>query len=130
MSMCSDFLQGNIETLSQKCDNEMERVVDVVILSQCKKEIDEFPLEVREELLDAISDLRAGVILSMPISRKMEGMGVGVFELRFKDRSGIYRVIYFVKKGDAIYLIHGFMKKTNRTPQKHIEVSIQRIKRL
>ena len=34
----------------------------------------------------------------MPISRKMEGMGAGVLELRFKERSGIYRVIYFIKK--------------------------------
>ena len=103
--------------------------MDIVVLPQCKKEIDEFPLKVREGLLDAISDLKAGVILSMPISRKMEGMGAGVFELRFKERSGIYRVIYFIKKGDAIYLIHGFQKKTNKTPQKNIEVSVQRIKR-
>lgn len=103
--------------------------MDIVILPQCKKEIDEFPLRVREELLDAISDLRAGVILSMPVSRKMMGMGAGVFELRFKERSGIYRIIYYVKKGDAIFLIHGFQKKTNKTPQKNIEVSVQRIKR-
>ena len=103
--------------------------MDVVILPQCKKEIDEFPLKVREELLDAISDLRASVIISMPVSRKMVGIGAGVFELRFKERSGIYRIIYFVKKGDAIYLIHGFQKKSNKTPKKNIEVSIQRIKR-
>ena len=49
--------------------------MDIVVLPQCKKEVDEFPLKVREVLLDAISDLKAGVILSMPISRKMEGMG-------------------------------------------------------
>jgi phage-related protein len=123
------FYNG-IEKVSQKCDNAKGEIVDVVILSQCKREIDEFPLEVKEELLDAISDLKAGVLLSMPLSRKMEGMGAGVFELRFKERSGIYRVIYLVKKGDAIYLIHGFQKKTNKTPKKNIEVSIQRIKRL
>jgi phage-related protein len=119
-----------VELLSQKCDNSKgDGLMDIVVLPQCKKEIDEFPLKVREDLLDAISDLKAGVILSMPLSRKMEGMGVGVFELRFKERSGIYRVIYFIKKSDAIYLIHGFQKKTNKTPQRNIEVSLQRIKR-
>lgn len=104
--------------------------MDVVVLPQCRKEIDEFPLKVKEELVDAIADLQAGVILAMPLSRKMDGMGAGVYELRFKERSGIYRIIYFVKKGDAIYLVHGFQKKTNKTSQRDIEVSIQRIKRL
>jgi phage-related protein len=55
-------------------------------------------MEVKEELLDTISDLKAGILLSMPLSRKIDNMGAGVFELRFKDRSGIYRVIYFVKR--------------------------------
>ncbi|MBI2519536.1 MAG: type II toxin-antitoxin system RelE/ParE family toxin [Bdellovibrio sp.] len=31
---------------------------------------------------------------------------------------------------DGIYLVHAFQKKTNKTPQRDIEVSIQRIKRL
>ena len=101
----------------------------IVILSQCKKEIDKFPLAVKEELLDSISDLSAGVILSMPLSQKMEGMGTGVYELRFKERSGIYRVIYFIKKNDAIYLIHAFQKKTNKTSLKNKNISILRIKR-
>ena len=104
--------------------------MDVVVLPQCQKEIEEFPQRVKEDLLDAVSDLKEGLLLSMPISRRMEGMGPGVFELRFRERAGIFRVIYFVKKGDAIYLIHGFQKKNNKTPQKNIEVSIQRIKRL
>ncbi|HAZ13368.1 MAG TPA: hypothetical protein DCY86_11305 [Bdellovibrionales bacterium] len=42
----------------------------------------------------------------------------------------MYRVIYFIKKGDVIFLVHGFQKKTNKTSQRDIEVSIQRIKRL
>lgn len=103
--------------------------MDIVILPQCKREIDDFPLSVREELLDAISDLKAGILLTMPLSKKMEGMGPGIFELRFKERSGIYRVLYYIKKGDAIYLVHGFQKKTQKTPQKNIDVSLQRIKR-
>lgn len=104
--------------------------MDIVVLPQCRKEIEEFPLKVREELLDTMSDLKEGVLLSMPVSRKMEGMGPGVFELRFKDRTGIFRVIYFIKKDDAIYLIHGFQKKANKTPRRNIDVALQRIKRL
>ncbi len=104
--------------------------MEVVVLNSCLKEIQEFPDSVREDLFEAINDLKMNVRLSMPLSRKMEGMGHGVFELRFKDRDGIYRVIYNIKKTDAIYLIHGFQKKSNQTPRKNIEVANLRIKRL
>lgn len=104
--------------------------MDIVVLPQCGREIEEFPLKVREELIDAINDLKEGVLLSMPVSRKMDGMGTGVFELRFKDRMGIFRVIYFIKKDDAIYPVHGFQKKTNKTPRRNIDVALKRIKRL
>ncbi len=104
--------------------------MDVLILNSCSKEIEDFPEVIKVDLFEAINDLKSGLTLSMPLSRRMEGMGPGVFELRLKDRSGIYRVIYFFKKGDAIYLVHGFQKKTNKTPQKNIDVALMRIKRL
>lgn len=104
-------------------------MLNVIILPQCRKEIEDFPLSIREALLDAISDLSAGVLLTMPLSKKLESAGNKIFELRFKERSGIYRVIYYIKKKEAIYLVHGFQKKTQKTPKKNIEVSLQRIKR-
>jgi len=104
--------------------------VDIVVLSQCKRELDEFPGKIKEDLLDALRDLREGLSLAMPLSKRMVGMGEGIFELRFREISGIYRVIYLIKKNDAIYLVHGFKKKTNKTPRKNIEVALQRIKRI
>ena len=104
--------------------------MDIVVLPQCRKEIEFFPDSVKEDLLDAISDLRSGVVLTMPISRRMMGLPPNIFELRFCDRAGIFRVIYYIKKGDAIYLIHAFQKKSNKTSRQDIEVSLTRIKRL
>lgn len=104
--------------------------MDIVVLSQCRRELDEFPEKVKEDIFDTLRDLREGLRLSMPLSRKMVGMGEGVFELRFREISGIYRVIYLIKKMDAIYLVHGFKKKTNKTPRKNIEVALLRIKRI
>lgn len=70
-------------------------------LKQCQKEIEEFPEETREDLADMLARLDAGLMLSMPISRPMPSVGRGVHELRLKDRSGIYRVIYvLVRQGD------------------------------
>jgi phage-related protein len=107
-----------------------EIVVDVIVLDQCKKEIDDFPFEVKEDLFDTLRDLREGMQLTMPVSKRMLGMGPCVYELRFKDRSGIYRVIYLMKKNDAMYLVHGFKKKSNKTPIKNIETAIRRIKKI
>jgi len=102
--------------------------VDIVVLSQCRKEISEFPQKIKEELFDALRDLKEGLRLTSPLSKRMSGMGPGVFELRFKEVSGIFRVIYLMKQGDAIYLVHGFQKKATKTPRKNIQLALKRIK--
>jgi phage-related protein len=100
------------------------------ILKNSQKEIAEFPLEVREDLADSVARLQEGHMLSLPLSRPMPSIGSGVHELRFRDRSGIYRVIYvFIGPGN-IWLIHGFMKKTAQTPKKNIELAKRRLKEL
>lgn len=104
--------------------------MDVVVLPQCEAELKNFPKEVLGDLLDCVAKLRLGIKLSMPLSRTMPSLGKAIHELRLKDRSGQFRVIYFVKVGDAIYLVHAFRKKTQQTEQKEIKVSLQRIKRL
>jgi phage-related protein len=67
----------------------------IEILKQCHKEILDCPDEAREDLADAVTRLERGHVLSMPLSRPMPSIGKGVHELRLKDRSGVYRVIYF-----------------------------------
>lgn len=89
-----------------------------------------FSGKAKQDLFELIGDLSSGFSLSMPLSRKMIGMGKGVNELRLKDKDGIYRVIYFIKKKEGIYLIHAFKKKTQKTPQKNIDLAMKRIKRL
>lgn len=98
------------------------------ILKQCEKEIEIFPEEVREDLADAIARLEHGHTLSMPLSRPMPDIGKGVHELRFKDRSGIYRVIYVLVKSHGVYLLHGFKKTSQKTPLKNIKLAQKRLK--
>ena len=102
----------------------------IVVLSACEKEIKDFPKGIKLDLLELINDLSSGLVLSMPVSKRMESMGKGVYELRLKDSSGIYRVIYFIKKKDGVYLVHAFKKKTTKTPKKNIDLATKRIKRL
>ncbi len=51
-----------------------------------------------------------------------------LFEIRAKGRDGIARVFYFTYQSKTIVLLHGFMKKTARTPQREIEVALRRMK--
>jgi len=102
----------------------------IEILRACEKELRAFPDEVRGDLADALAQLDEGLNLSMPLSRPMPSIGPGVHELRFRDRSGIYRVVYWIRRHNEIWLVHAFKKKTQTAPSLNIEVAKQRIKRI
>ena len=100
----------------------------VNVLKQCRGELDDFPEDVRGDLADAIARLEMGHTLSMPLSRPMASIGKGVHELRFRDRSGVYRVIYYLAGAGMIYLLHAFMKKKHETPRQNIEIARKRLR--
>jgi phage-related protein len=51
-----------------------------------------------------------------------------LFEIRAKGRDGIARVFYFTHRSKTIVLLHGFTKKTAKTPQREIEAAVRRMK--
>jgi phage-related protein len=52
----------------------------------------------------------------------------GLFELRLKSREGIGRVFFGVLIDRRILMLHQFVKKTDNTPPKEIELALKRIK--
>ncbi len=99
----------------------------IALIKQCQKELQDWPEDIRGDLADAMSRLELGHTLAMPLSRPMPSIGLGVHELRFRDRSGIYRVIYYLSGKSRIWLLHAFQKKTQKTPQHHIEVAKKKL---
>lgn len=97
------------------------------ILERCRREFFEFPEEVRADLADALARLQEGHLLSMPLSRPMPSIGRGVHELRFRDRSGIYRVVYYLAGAGMIYVLHAFKKKTRETPWQNLSIAKKRL---
>jgi len=85
-------------------------------------------LEIRHKFFDAVSLLAQGRALAMPLSRNLSSIHPGLHELRLKDRTGQVRVFYFMKKQDAIYIVHGIRKKTRRIPDKDIQLMLKRLK--
>lgn len=68
-----------------------------------------------------------GMDLRLPHSR---AMGNGLFELRPKGKEGIARVFYCTLVGKRIVILHGFIKKTQNTPNKELELAIRRMKEI
>jgi len=66
----------------------------------------------------------------MPQSRAMKQLAPSAFELRVKDRDGIYRVFYVLFDEQRIFVPHAFTKKTQKTPPQEIETGIKRLRRL
>lgn len=46
--------------------------------------------------------------------KPMPSIGQGVCELRHKDVTGAFRVIYYAKLKDSVYILHAFQKKSKR----------------
>ena len=42
-------------------------------------------------------------------------VGAGVVEIRVRDAAGAFRLMYVAKFADAIYVLHVFQRKSQRT---------------
>lgn len=60
----------------------------------------------------------------------MPSVGKGVREIRVWLEAGTFRVIYLAKLKDAIYVLHCFQKKSEKTAANDIELARNRYKEL
>jgi len=66
-----------------------------------------------------------GPDLGMPHTR---AMGQGLFELRLKAADGIARVFYCTVVDRRIVMLHQFVKKTDKTPPRELDIARRRMK--
>jgi phage-related protein len=66
-----------------------------------------------------------GPDLRMPHSRTMGG---GLFELRPRGREGIGRALYCFVVGQQVVVLHAFVKKSQVTPQRDLDIARKRMK--
>ncbi len=60
----------------------------------------------------------------------MPSIGTGVHEIRLRDVSGAFRVIYVARFADAVYVLHCFQKKTQKTGKTDLDMAMQRYRKL
>lgn len=61
--------------------------------------------------------------------KPMPEIGLGVREIRIHTESE-YRIIYIAKFPEAVYILHAFVKKTQKTEKKDIDLAVKRLKEL
>jgi phage-related protein len=63
------------------------------------------------------------VLAQEPLVRHLEGK---LWELREESQTNIYRIIYVFHTGRRIVFLHGFQKKSQKTPHREIEIAASR----
>ena len=58
----------------------------------------------------------------------MPAVGKAVREIRVREQSGAYRVLYITMIGNNVYVLHAFSKKTQKTAQRDVALARTRLK--
>lgn len=91
-------------------------------------ELREFPIAAKREAGYQLDQVQRG---HEPDDWKpMSTVGAGVQEIRIRDVSGAFRVIYVAKFADAVYVLHCFQKKTAKTNPLDVDLASQRYRQL
>ena len=61
--------------------------------------------------------------------KPIDSVGAGVKEIRIRFEK-TYRVLYVAKFNEAVYVLHAFVKKTQKTSKKDIDLGADRYKAL
>jgi len=62
--------------------------------------------------------------------KPMNTVGQGVREIRIRDAAGAFRVLYVAKFEDAVYVLHCFQKKTQKTRKADLDLAGERYRDL
>lgn len=100
----------------------------VEFLGDSLDQLRSFPLAVRRDAGFQLDKVEHG--LEPDDWKPMTAIGSGVKEIRIRDVSGAFRVIYLAKLADAVYVLHCFQKKTQETSQQDMDIAKQRFKDL
>ena len=86
-----------------------------------RKWLKSLPAEGRERIGEDIKTVEFGWPIGMPVCRPM---GQGLYEVRTNlMQSRIARVLFYIDKRSRMGLLHGFIKKTGKTPNEDVALA-------
>ncbi len=86
-----------------------------------REDLISFPEAPRKEAGFQLSKVQAG--LEPDDWKPFDAVGRGTKEIRIKDATGIFRIMYVAKFDEAIYVLHCFQKKTEATSKKDKDIA-------
>jgi phage-related protein len=92
-----------------------------------RQSVKEFGLLARQRIGRQLGRVQDG--LEPEDWKPMPSIGLGVKEIRVRE-NGAYRLIYVAKFSEAIYVLHAFEKKSQKTPKLDIELARARFRAL
>jgi len=102
---------------------------DIIYVGHSHKVIASFPDKAKQHVLALLDGIRWGVMPLPTEFKYVSTVGKGVYELRVKLNTQ-YRVFYVTKFQEGIYVLHAFVKKTQKTSKKDIDIGAKRYKDL
>ena len=100
----------------------------VRFLGNSRRVLREFPKRARHAAGYQLERIQMGI--SAEDFKPMPSIGMGVEEIRIRDESRAYRVVYTARLAEAVYVIHAFEKKTRATSHRDIEIARERFQQL
>src|SRR5262249_49356723 len=96
----------------------------VYFVSSSREDMKQLPEDARETAGHQLFKVQQG---KEPDDWKpMPTVGLGVKEIRVRDESGAYRVLYLAKFEEAVYVLHVFEKRSEKTPKSDIQLAKSR----
>lgn len=87
--------------------------------------LDSLDDKTQARFIRSIELLRARNVMDRePLVKHLDGK---LWELREESNTNVYRLLYFFFTGRRIVFLHGFQKKTQKTPPGEIQVARQRM---
>jgi len=100
-------------------------------IKAARKDFEKFPKPAQLDGLRALTVAAEG--RKADCAKPLQGFDDGVMEIALRHQGDAYRVIYAVKIGEDVWVLHAFKKKSTqgkKTPKHEIDLVHERIKRL
>ena len=105
-----------------------DRVKPVKFLGDSLKALRDFPKDARQTAGYELDRVQNG--LAPRDFKPMPSIGKGVEEIRIREDSGAYRIVYTARIDNAVYVLHAFQKKTQTTAKRDLDLARQRFNQL
>ena len=100
----------------------------LLFVGQSRKDMRSFPASVQSEAGHQLLQVQSG--LEPEDWKPMKTIGAGVNEIRIRDQGGAFRVIYVAKFEEAVYVLHCFEKKSQKTSRQDLDIATTRYRDL